>query len=85
MYTARRRVQPIQLVVYKQESKAKERRGEEQQRRLKLYTICKSRDCNCLPFTAAICRFLPFSASAVTISLKILTNSRTLFSVIQSP
>jgi len=59
--------EPIRLVVYKQESKAKERKGAEQQRRSELYTIFKSRDCNCLPFTAAICRNLPFSTSAVTL------------------
>jgi len=49
-------------IVYKRGSKAKERRGEERQRRSKLYTICKSRDCNCLPFTAVIYRNLPQSA-----------------------
>jgi len=57
---------PIRLVVYKRESKAKERKGAERQRRSELYTIFKSRDCNCLPFTAVICRNLLFSASAVT-------------------
>jgi len=58
--------EPVRLVVYKRESKAKERKGAERQRRSELYTIFKSRDCNCLPFTAVICRNLPFSASAVT-------------------
>ena len=37
---------PIQLVVYKRGSKAKERKGEERQRRSELYTIFKSRDCS---------------------------------------
>jgi len=55
----------MQLVVYKRGSKAKERKGEERQRYSELYTIFRSRDCSCLPFTAAICRTLPFSSSAV--------------------
>jgi len=57
----------VQLVVYKRESKAKERKRAERQRRSELYTIFKSRDCNCLLFTAVIYHNLPFSASAVTI------------------
>jgi len=56
---------PVQLVAYKRGSKAKERKGEERRRRSELYTIFKSRDCNCLPFTAAICRNLLFFTSAV--------------------
>jgi len=41
--TARGTRKPIQLVVYKQESKARERKGEEGQRRSKSYTIIESR------------------------------------------
>ena len=45
---------PVQLVVYKQGSKAKERKGEEEQRRLMFYAIFASRDRNLRQFTSTV-------------------------------
>ena len=72
----------MQLVVYKRGSKARERKGEEEQRRSMFYAIFASRDrnlrqsvaicqyCNtvrdCLKLSAIVCYNLPFSISAVT-------------------
>jgi hypothetical protein len=42
--TARGTRKPVQLVVYKRGSKARERKGEEGQRRSKSYTILESRE-----------------------------------------
>ena len=44
--TARGTRKPVQLVVYKQGSKARERKGEEREQRSRLCTILPSRDRN---------------------------------------
>ena len=63
-------------IVYKRGSKAREREGEEEQRRSIFYMVLWSRDCycpglsetvcDCLKLSAIVRHNLPFSTSAVT-------------------
>ena len=52
--TARGTRKPVQLVVYKRGSKARERKGEEEQRRLMFYMIFASRDHNLRQFASTV-------------------------------
>jgi len=70
MAQQRGRVSLYDWIVYKRESKARERKGEKEQRRLMFYKIFASRDRN-IRQSMATCRcvVLPSSASAVTLPI----------------
>jgi len=53
-------------IVYKRGSKARERKGEEEQRRSMFYMIFWSRDCYCTRLSETVCNCPPQSTSAVT-------------------